>query len=110
MKGPGKARFEEIFSKGQQVSSESFRLCWSSGTGQIGVATSRAIGCHARRNRQKRRALAAFAEFKQEISGIDVVLLVKARAAGASWNALVTELQGLLSEVSRRSLHASGLP
>ncbi|MBL8087276.1 MAG: ribonuclease P protein component [Chthonomonas sp.] len=45
-----------VFREGKRERSPSFRLMSLPGSGLVGIATSKSIGCHARRNRIKRRA------------------------------------------------------
>jgi ribonuclease P protein component len=110
LKGPAKGRFDEVFTRGDQASSGCLRLHWLPGTGKVGVATSRSIGTHARRNRQKRRVRAALAAIGGDLSSHDMVFLVKVRATEVPWDTLLKEAEGLLAEASRRSRPASESP
>lgn len=68
------------------------------GQGLFGVATSKAIGCHARRNRQKRRIKAAWQEIGASRQ-LDWICVVKPSIVEASFEEIVAELKGLASQL-----------
>jgi RNase P protein component len=70
------------------------------GTGLVGYATSRQIGCHARRNRQRRRAAEAMRGL--DVHGLDLAVTVKPSARDATLGALREELQFLVTEIRAR--------
>lgn len=85
-----------------------FRLNSLLGHGEIGFATVKKIGCHARRNRQKRRAREAYNALAQENVGLDIAVLVRESADKASFDELTEELGRLLEETRRRWAGSSG--
>ncbi|MBS1713374.1 MAG: ribonuclease P protein component [Armatimonadetes bacterium] len=108
MNGPSRQRFDELFSQGQRAVGRLFRVCSLPGEGLVGFATARAIGCHARRNRAKRRARAAFNALPPLSVRADMAVLVREEAAKAEWNELVEELGRLCEETQRRWAADSG--
>ncbi len=55
MQGLSKRRFEQVFHEGLRTQNVYFRVYLQSGTGKIGIATAKSLGCKPRRNRVKRR-------------------------------------------------------
>ena len=71
------------------------------GTGLFGIATAKAIGCHAWRNRQKRRIRAA----SQSLTGrenFDLVISVKAKAREAKFQDIQAEIEKLTDHLKTR--------
>lgn len=68
------------------------------GQGLFGVATSKAIGCHARRNRQKRRIKAAWQEIVASPQ-LDWICVVKPSIVEAPFAEIVDELRGLAAQL-----------
>ena len=77
------------------------------GTGQIGIAVSKSIGSHARRNRQRRRVRAALAEFEAELQGLDVTVTVRQAAETATSGEIAAELRELIAEMRSRWANGS---
>ena len=109
LKGPSRARFEAIYSTGQRTNGELFRIHALPGTGLVGIATSREIGSHARRNRQKRRAAEALRGLDEGLlQGVDVAVTVKPAAGSKSLAEMQEELRFLVAEVRARWADGSG--
>ncbi len=72
------------------------------GQGRVGFATARAIGVHARRNRAKRRARAAFNEVGLVDVHWDVVVFVRESALTMDFETMQHELTALLEEARGR--------
>lgn len=72
------------------------------GTGLVGVATSKTIGCHARRNRQKRRIVAVLQETAGIWDGLDLVVTVKPATEQATPQEIEDELKNLVTEMQSR--------
>lgn len=68
------------------------------GQGLFGIATSKAIGCHARRNRQKRRVRAAWQMVKASAEK-DWICVVKPSIEEASFEEIVAELRRLAAQM-----------
>ena len=79
-----------------------FRVSSLPGPGEIGFATAKKIGCHARRNRQKRRAREAYNATSPHNVSLDMAVLVRDCADTASFDELTEELGRLLEETNRR--------
>lgn len=79
-----------------------FRVCSLPGQGHVGFATAKKIGCHARRNRQKRRAREALNASDFPIVGLDIAVLVRDGADAVGFDELTEELKRLLEETQRR--------
>lgn len=78
------------------------------GDGKIGVATAKSLGCHARRNKEKRRAVAALRNIgEQAWQGMDVVVTVKPAIYGAKANEIEEELKNLVTELRSRWANGS---
>lgn len=77
------------------------------GSGFFGVATSRQLGCRARRNRFRRRLREAGLATLELWSGLDLVVVAKASCEGVGLGDLVLEL-GELS-VRARGILEEGL-
>ena len=85
-----------------------FRVCSLPGTGLVGVATTKRIGCHARRNRQKRRAREAVNATGLGFVDLDMAVLVRETADKTSFDELTEELKRLLEETRQRWDGSSG--
>ena len=101
IKGPSKARFEEIYSQGKRADGEHFRLHALKGTGLVGVTTAKAIGSIARRNRQKRRARALVDSLGRN-EDLDMTVTVKQTAQSADYQDLKRDLETLMTEIRSR--------
>lgn len=80
------------------------------GSGAVGVAVSRQVGCHARRNRLKRQVRAAAAQSPQVWTHMDAVLQVGPRTEALDFATLTREVQRLAQEVHTRWDAASESP
>jgi ribonuclease P protein component len=76
-RGLSKREFERVFSSGRKHSLPQVHLFRSSGTGKIGIATSRKIGNRPQRNRQRRIALEIVRKLGGVPPNLDVVLLLQ---------------------------------
>lgn len=72
------------------------------GEGAVGVGTSKKIGCHARRNRVKRRIREAARSLHSRLEEWDSVVIAKASAAEAGLEELKDEFSELIDELERR--------
>ena len=103
MTGPSKRRFDEIFEEGKRVQGKFTRLSALPGSGKIGFATAKKIGCHARRNRTKRRYQAALREieFKPE-PPLDLVVIIGSGAVSVGIAEVKSEICSLLKKIEER--------
>ncbi|MFI5385037.1 MAG: ribonuclease P protein component [Fimbriimonadales bacterium] len=99
MTGPTKGRFDEIFEKGKRVQGRFSRLSSLPGTGKVGFATAKKIGCHPRRNQIRRRFQAAFREidFKPE-PPLDLIVIIGTGAMNVGIAEVREELRSLLEK------------
>lgn len=65
------------------------------GVGLLGVGTARAIGCRARRNRQRRRVQSCFSNLSLPGPEWDCVAVARVAAVSASFVDLQAEVQAL---------------
>ncbi len=72
------------------------------GTGQVGFATSKRIGCHARRNRQRRRAIAAWSHVHTLTTEWDCILVLAPNAHSATFEQLKIESLQLVQRMKER--------
>lgn len=68
------------------------------GQGLFGVAASKALGCHARRKRQKRRIIAAWPSLLPSAK-LDWICLARPSIYGKSHEELVAEMLRLKNEI-----------
>ena len=68
----------------------------------MGVATSRSIGCHARRNRNKRRVREAVRLTQSHDAAFDMAFVTKSAADGCDFQSLRDEVVRLTVEAKRR--------
>jgi ribonuclease P protein component len=99
MKGPSKARFEEIYASSSRRDAGPLSLRFLPGEGLVGIATPRSLGCIARRNRQKRRLREAF-RASGPPPGFDFVLVARASIAKASFSEIQAACAECLAEAS----------
>jgi len=107
--GLKKSRFQLLFDKGQRQDSPNLRILSGPGKGNVGIATTRKIGCHARRNKCKRQIAAIIREalsqskfepnqksdinkISESLSQKDWAILVKKDLKDVPHQALVEEL------------------
>lgn len=103
VKGPSKARFEEIFQKGRRVSCGFCRLIALPGTGFVGIATSKKTGSKPRRNRLKRRFQEALRSQPNNVdTRLDYILMLFPSAESASFPEIREELAALFRKVGER--------
>lgn len=69
----------------------------------MGIATSRAIGCHARRNRQRRRIREAVRAMDATArQGLDIVISAKESVQDIRQADLIAELETGITEMRKR--------
>lgn len=73
-----------------------------SGTGAVGVTTARKIGNRARRNRVRRRVREVARLNHTKFSNWDSVIVAKASADHAEFEAICNDLAQLIDELERR--------
>jgi ribonuclease P protein component len=100
LKGPSRARFEELYSTGQRANGDTYRIHALPGSGLVGIATQRKIGNTPRRNRQRRRTREALVGI--ETGGLDIAVTVKPEAREQSIDELREELRRLVAELRKR--------
>lgn len=71
------------------------------GCGDVGFATSRTLGCHARRNRIKRRLRQLQAELmpKELGSKVDLIYLATTECKERTYGVLRTEVEDLIRQL-----------
>lgn len=72
------------------------------GTGLVGVATARSVGCHARRNRQKRRVREAVRVSAVAEPQFDMAFVAKQAVYTTDFQTLRDEVVRLTTEAKRR--------
>lgn len=73
------------------------------GTGKIGFATAKKIGCHARRNQIRRRFQAALSGFEFSPNPpLDLIVIIGIGATGVEFAEVKEELLGLLKKIEGR--------
>ncbi len=97
MKGPSKARFQQIYAEGRRLDSGAVGLRFLPGEGLLGITTHRAIGSRARRNRQKRRLREAWLSVGPP-EGFDVVVVGRAQVQELSFSDLQALMRLALSQ------------
>ncbi|MCE9557668.1 MAG: ribonuclease P protein component [Armatimonadetes bacterium] len=98
-----KKQFELVFRDGLRASSPLFRISTLTGEGALGITTTKKIGCHARRNRQKRRTREAWNQIQSPSTlKLDVVIVANASTQDSSFEVLRNELQRLQRELEER--------
>lgn len=103
IKGPTKARFEQIFKEGRRVSGGLCRLVALPGSGLVGLATSRTIGAKPRRNKLKRRFREALRSQQEIIEPrLDYILMLLPSAEQSSYTAIREELANVFNKVNER--------
>jgi ribonuclease P protein component len=103
LKGPAKARFDEIYRQGQNIRGKTATLIQLPGTGLIGIATSRKIGSRPRRNHAKRRLREAiFLQRSRLDPAMDYVFVIGSSNLALSWPDLTRELTVLIEEGAKR--------
>ncbi|MBL8066684.1 MAG: ribonuclease P protein component [Chthonomonadaceae bacterium] len=102
MRGPSKSRFDELFTNGLRVNGETARAHSLPGEGLTGIATAKRTGCHARRNRQKRRIREAVRTDGTPRYGVDIVFFVRPETRRATFAELREQVQRLTKESVQR--------
>lgn len=101
--GPTPTEFEKIFSAGKSINTPYFRLIFAPGTQKVGIATSKSIGCHAKRNRIKRKVKVIVQNHQDLVdANTDWVIVVKMAAAQAGFKQLEEELCQSLTNAQLR--------
>jgi ribonuclease P protein component len=99
LKGPKKARFEEIFSGGRRAQGTLLKLCSLPGTGLVGFATSKKIGDRPQRNRARRRVQAAVRGLgNSRCNRLDYVLIISQETANAPFERIGEEVRSLFQK------------
>jgi ribonuclease P protein component len=93
--GPNKARFQQILDQGYRSSGRLISISLIPGSGLLGVGTARAIGCRARRNRQRRRVQSCFGNLGLPGTEWDCVAVARLAVVSADFAALQDEVQTL---------------
>lgn len=101
LRGPSRRRFDEIYRDGDRANGDFLRLLALPGTGLVGIAVTRSLGCNARRNLFRRR-MREIARISGGQPSADLVVLVKAGANGQTFQALSDEFRQLVAEVVAR--------
>ncbi|MBN9502217.1 MAG: ribonuclease P protein component [Armatimonadetes bacterium] len=102
-KGLSKPRFEAVFQGGKRVSTRHFRLSATFGEGRVGIATSKKIGCHARRNWVKRRIRAILLRLDDVLrTDLDYIFVASATSVNAEWGEMGSEIDDALSRMNER--------
>ncbi|MBX3112715.1 MAG: ribonuclease P protein component [Fimbriimonadaceae bacterium] len=91
-----------MFDHGLRVSGPLLTINLLPGSGLVGVATSRSIGCHARRNRNRRRVREAVRLTTSQDPAFDMALVAKSTVDGCDFQALRDEVVRLTAEAKRR--------
>lgn len=85
-------QFQKLYGEGKKATSSCFTLICAPGTGEVGYSTSRSIGTHVKRNRQRRRAIGAFRALSIDHSRSDIIIVTRQNAVTASFEKLKSEL------------------
>lgn len=106
-RGPSPGRFDRIFSEGRRASGALVQVIGLPTPADLepalGFAVSRKVGCHARRNRLRRRLReAARASIAVMRSDLDYVVSAGEPAAEATFAAIVADLAATLPKVGPR--------
>jgi ribonuclease P protein component len=73
------------------------------GDGKIGFATPKKLGCHARRNRQRRRLQAAIREIdRSKYPPLDLIVIASSGIGSVGMRELVEELEGVLRQQAEK--------
>ncbi|HVT11631.1 MAG TPA: ribonuclease P protein component [Fimbriimonadaceae bacterium] len=103
MNGPSKRRFDEIFTEGKRVQGKFCRISALPGNGKLGFATTKKIGCHARRNQVRRRFQAALQEIEFTPNPpLDLIVIIGMGALGVEFAEVKEELKALLKKIEGR--------
>lgn len=102
MAGLSKARFEQVFQEGLRVQGAFCRLSGLKGTGLLGVATPKKLGCSPKRNRLKRRLREAVRLSGASREGLDVVIIGVLAAAEAPFEELKRDLSEAFGKLRKR--------
>ena len=103
IKGPTKKRFETIFSLGKKAKGDVARIIAYPGTGLIGIAVSKKIGSHPRRNKLKRRFRDAIFHRRDLPSReFDFVVIVNAVAASVTFERIEEDGRTLFDKIVER--------
>ena len=102
--GPSKRRFQAILDEGFRVGGKLISVVAVPALAQpkAGIATPRAVGCHARRNRQRRRLRAALRNLTPLLGGMEIVVLSRLSLVEATHQEISSELQQLLIQCRNR--------
>ena len=107
LRGPSKIHFQSILDSGIRLKSPTVSVVARCGVGLVGIATPRSIGCHARRNRQKRRIRECLRNLTPLLAGMDVVVLARACVVTTPSAELAKELSAILTSCRIRLIGES---
>lgn len=96
LRGLSKARTQFIYKQGKYLKGTFLVLRWVEGEGRWCIATSRSIGCHAKRNLAKRRIKAALARLDHPILPFDVIVSCHQRIQEMGFAQIIKELETLV--------------
>lgn len=100
-RGISKAEFDNIFENGIRVSGMYCRVLVARGKGRVGISTPKKVGCHARRNRLKRRLRDAVKTSVNLLSNDrDTVVLGKFEAEAASFSEICADISQTLARAN----------
>jgi ribonuclease P protein component len=101
--GLSKQDFDRIFDRGLRTSGRFCRLLVHPGSGRVGVSTPKSVGCHARRNRLKRRGREAVRKSMALLRpDLDHILAMQASADQAVFAELCQDVADLLQRAYER--------
>ncbi|MBC8065111.1 MAG: ribonuclease P protein component [Chlorobia bacterium] len=101
--GLSKTKFEAVFKGGKRVSTSNFRLTADKGEGRVGVATSKKIGCHARRNWVKRRIRESIYSFESSLrTDLDYIVIATPNVLTMDFVAIREELKDATRRMNER--------
>jgi ribonuclease P protein component len=98
VKSLSSSRFDTLFKTGRRASGESLRIMALPGQGLLGVAASKALGCHAWRKRQKRRIKAVWPSLLPS-KKLDWICLARPSIYSKTHEELVEEMLRLKNEI-----------
>ena len=100
-RGISKAEFDNIFETGIRISGQYCRILVASGQARVGISTPKKVGCHARRNRLKRRLRDAVKINVNLLSNeLDTVVLGKIEAESASFSEISADIGQTLAKAN----------
>ena len=102
-KGLSKNQFDAVFKNGKRVSTPNFRLSAERGEGRIGIATSKKIGCHARRNWVKRRIRESIKSLESNLRpDLDYIVIATPNVSELAFPQIAQELDDAVGRMNDR--------